>query len=305
MNAMKQPKQRKNRRQLALETADQRHATREKFFSRWIDFGELEHVANAVYKNPEIGTVLPKGAVNTPTLRVNVTNLAFGITTELFVFTQAKRLIKVNKDDYLLDVGCGEPSLFEMCSDSMFFPNYVGIDIRSQALKEFGNSRNLIAVQDDIIKTKAIKDHSAKLIVFSEVLEHLKKKQGIELLRNIKRWLKKDGRVVITVPIRPEGVELNMKVEESKWGHLYYYEKEELAETLDNVGLEMEQMTFGRFFTVRSGTVKAALVKAEGKAGENVWNHLSLKLPLPLLTSMFIHYAGDVGGSMQVIARHK
>ena len=97
---------------------------------------------------------------------------------------------------YLLDVGCGEGLFLEIAQDRGF--NCFGIDISLQAIKRSHNK---------VISNKACVDKAEHLPFFKDSfdyvvclgsLEHISYiKQG---LKEIKRVLKKDGKVLFHVP---------------------------------------------------------------------------------------------------------
>ncbi len=276
--------------------------SREDDFGSWVNFSDLNHVDKALYENGN----RPKpreAAINTPTKRISLTSLGFGITTDLFVFAQVQKLTK-KSNTRLLDIGCGEPALFQILSNSMNFPSYVGIDTRIKALSQYGNSKNCVVIADDILETKAIKNGSVDVAVLSEVLEHLEEGDGLRLLERVHKWLKPGGHLIVTVPIKPKAVDIDMDIEWDKWGHLHYYEYDELVSVLVHKFTILKHY-FGRFRPVRTSKVRRAVVKEFGEVGSQIFDDMLEMLPSVMVGSMFTHYLGDEGGHSRFVMKKK
>lgn len=123
-------------------------------------------------------------------------------TGDMCLKRRAKLLVKEldpNLSDKILDVGCGDGYyLFILSSLSDF--DITGIDNDRQALlhaKKQVKNKNLKLIEADIMKMPFKKELFNK-VVASEVLEHLKDDR--KALVEIKRVLKKNGTLYITVP---------------------------------------------------------------------------------------------------------
>ena len=301
------PKQRQTKKALRI-SAEEKIGIREDRFSGFVDFGELTYVSDALYIEKDWDkSKVTKSVVNEyAATRINLTNLSWGLVMELFTYHQVYELMKPHKEGCVLDVGCGEPVLFDFMADSWLHTNYVGIDLRASALRQFSNSKNCVVIADDIITTKAIRDGSMKVVVLSEVLEHLAKSDGVKLLRNIRRWMTTDGSLVITVPIKPVGLDIDMDHEFEKWGHVHYYEIQELEQLLVRCGYSISHKTFGKFRSdVQIKQVRAAFIEEYGDVGEEIIDIFLKKLPQQFVASMFVNWAGDQAGHVQIVANKK
>jgi len=97
----------------------------------------------------------------------------------------------------ILDVGCGSGRL------TMDF-NVVGIDLSLDKLKTAKNrNRRGIYIVGDIEGPMFLKDSIFDFVLFSEVIEHLRKPE--KGLKNIHRIMKPGGKILITTPHRLRG----------------------------------------------------------------------------------------------------
>lgn len=94
----------------------------------------------------------------------------------------------------VLDLGCGYDSLIQYCN----IPFSVGVEIFEPYLKETRKKR----IHDQYIKADIreveFKPKSFDAILCTEVLEHLTKKEGLELIKKMENWAKK--KIIITTP---------------------------------------------------------------------------------------------------------
>jgi ubiquinone/menaquinone biosynthesis C-methylase UbiE len=101
----------------------------------------------------------------------------------------------------ILDVGCGKgeftKSLFNLDKSSIIFPYTIGLDIFIPSL--------LIAkkICDDVvrcdIKFLPIRAESCNIVLASQVIEHLTKNEGLNLMKDLERVSKEA--IIITVPV--------------------------------------------------------------------------------------------------------
>jgi 2-polyprenyl-3-methyl-5-hydroxy-6-metoxy-1,4-benzoquinol methylase len=271
-------------------------------FSPVVEFSSLHHVDGALFSTSDQIKV-PRTASNSiGTGRKNLTAISFELVTELFIFEQLME--NLSPDEFVVDVGCGEPVLFNMMANSMFFPKYIGLDIRSEALSLFGNNSNCIVINCDLNKNMVIKENTVKIAVLSEVLEHLDEVQGFHLLQSIHSILKPEGTLLLTTPIKPVGVDIDMSIEDKKWNHVTYYEYPQLIKILSRTGFKVQRHYFNKFMGRRTTykTVRDAMIKQFGEVGGELFDHIKSVWSRRIASSVFGHFAGDVQGHIQIIA---
>lgn len=103
---------------------------------------------------------------------------------------------EIKKTDRVLDIGCWSGNRIERLNNKC---NIVGLEIDPQKIKL--SSKKIISqiYQGDICSNKIpFKEHSFDLIFLEDVLEHLKSEE--KAMKNISNLIKKDGRLIITVP---------------------------------------------------------------------------------------------------------
>jgi len=94
----------------------------------------------------------------------------------------------------ILDLGCGPNSIVQHLN----IPRKVGVELFEPYLQEsIKKSIHSEYIQADI-RTLDITDKSFDIVYMSEVLEHLSKQEGAELLAKMSRWAK--HKVIITTP---------------------------------------------------------------------------------------------------------
>ena len=115
--------------------------------------------------------------------------------SERAVFKTVYKFLKLNTKDRILDVGCGTGAFRTYYSK---ISNYVGIDISKPNLayipKEFKHYLNMDATY------LGFKSASFTKVICCEVLEHVEEADRSRILKEIKRVVKPNSQVVITVP---------------------------------------------------------------------------------------------------------
>lgn len=101
---------------------------------------------------------------------------------------------EINGCQSVLELGCGSNSLFRICD----VPYSVGVDMFQPSLLE-SRRRNIHSeyVMADVV-TVAFRPKSFDAVIATEVLEHLTREEGLELLGKAETWARK--KVVITTP---------------------------------------------------------------------------------------------------------
>lgn len=102
-------------------------------------------------------------------------------------------------DPTILEVGCGAGHVLREISNKISTKNLIGVDILedwlNQAKEKLGNKAKLIK---GFAEELPFDDNSIDYIICSEVLEHVI--DPIVILNEIKRTVKKDGLIVISIP---------------------------------------------------------------------------------------------------------
>ena len=271
-------------------------------FSQAVDFSQLKYVVGALYNTQGSKFEIPKYASNSISTHSNLTAMAFELVTEVFSLQHIDENAGVS--DIVLDVGCGEPALFNLMANSMIFPNYVGIDIRDEALAQYPNNKNCVVINDDITTSTIIRPDSVKVVNFTEVLEHVTKESGIKILESIFRVLVKDGVMILTTPIKPKAISIDMAKEESKWDHITYYEYDDLIKTIESVGFSVKAYYFNKFIGMRSTyqAPRKAMIEKYGEAGQEIFDQVKAIWGQRVAGSIFANHAGDRVGHIQLIA---
>ena len=115
----------------------------------------------------------------------------------------------------VLDLGCGHNSLIQFCH----VPWSLGIEMFEPYIQQSRN-RNIHSqyIQADVRKLK-FRDRSFDAVIALELLEHLNKQEGYELIHNMESWARK--RVVVSTPngYLPHGCRDNnpFQVHQSGW----------------------------------------------------------------------------------------
>ena len=169
-----------------------------------------------------------KKNINYNTTQLKFNNYGKGIHRDyiahVFRWAFVKRFIF--KGCNVLDVGCGQDlpllNLLRSCSHPTNIPNkYIGVDFNSIKLKNKISCKwSTIYDNTDIFKFDFLKFDKFDIIVCYEVIEHMKKSDGKNLLKVIKSLLKNDGLFIFSTPV------FNFKSKAKN--HIYEYTVEEL-----------------------------------------------------------------------------
>lgn len=212
-----------------------------------------------------------------------LTEQAMFFTMELFVL---KAIIEV-KPSIVLNVGCGCSGLLWDMTRQRLDVQYIGIDLRD--LFKFVNHYNATFVQADIRKEWPVFFDSCDFVVFSEVIEHITKKEGIRTLKNIYKTLTNGGTFVLTTPAMNS--KLNMKVEFKKYGHLYYWGFQQLVDQCSRIGFKLKESWSGRFLNQRISyrQVEKMFVLNYGETSLPVLFDLKRRFGTLITSSIFQH----------------
>lgn len=136
-----------------------------------------------------------------------------------------------------------------------------GIDIDKKAL-EYCKRNHANCEFEKVDLTKRIGNGHAVYdrVVSIETMEHLPKDDVLVYLRNLKRMLKREGKLVITTPIRK-----SKKFEYDGGTHLYEYDEQEFMSALRKVFVNIELFSIIEFKLFKEGMLHSELVREVGK----------------------------------------
>ncbi len=128
-----------------------------------------------------------------------------------------------NKID-VLEIGCYNGRLMNFLIQNRIFVNYIGIDIRQDYLNlsTVANRKDVKLLCIDASKKLPMKEKSMDIVCMTEVLEHLKYDIMIEMLKNISKVLKNNGRLLIGCPINTKDKIFHKIENERLFGHVQF-----------------------------------------------------------------------------------
>ena len=160
-------------------------------------------------------------------------NLHDGYKGKYQAETNARILIRTVKKyvrDGILDIGAANGALLEQL-DGLGFKDLKGIDLVPKSKRVIQGSITDLPFEDGTFYT----------VFCTEVVEHLDKGQMFKGLKEIKRVLKKDGCLILTVP-HDEDFSLNMVTcpdcgkEFHRWGHVQRFSRKDIGRVLTKNG---------------------------------------------------------------------
>lgn len=156
----------------------------------------------------------------------------------------------VGKDETVLDFGCGFQS-YLLHHISRDIREGIGVDYDADESASSGNVK-LIRFRYD--GRFPFEDKKFDKVFMLAVFEHIPLDQTVPLLIELKRILKDDGRIVLTIPT-PKGkpvleflaFTLGIISKEEIADHKKYYTKEDIKEEAGKAGLELEYHSYFQF----------------------------------------------------------
>lgn len=169
-----------------------------------------------------------------------------------------KEFLGKRKGVRLLDVGCGTGIMLKKL---IKYGEVFGVDISKFAI-EFCKKRTLKKIFLSSATDLQFPDNYFDLVLVLDILEHLE--DDLECLEEVKRVLKTDGVLILSVPAFP----FLFSYHDIVLGHKRRYEKKELSKKISSLGFKIYKLTFTNFFIfpivfIVRNTKK--LIKSKGK----------------------------------------
>jgi len=197
-----------------------------------------------------------------------------------------------------IDIGCGTG--FNLQFWSPFSHNVIGIDqYASLATYKYHNEKGISIVTGDI-SSLPVEDESADIVISLDVLEHVAES---EMMKEVRRILRPNGKIIITVPALP----CLWSHRDVKAGHLRRYTKKSLSKLFEKFDCEILYINYyqclllplviiSRFI----GRFKKSISASEEEPGKFFNFILSLitqlelifvklKIPLPLGSTLVVY----------------
>lgn len=141
-----------------------------------------------------------------------------------------------------LDIGLGRGNLEKrMMGEDLDFEIY-GVDISSRAIAE-ANRRIKGKFYVASVFKLPFKPSFFDVVIILDVLEHIEKGRVLSALKEIYRVLKKDGALMVSVPLN-ESLGQLIKEDKNYNAHLREYTPEILSKELEYSGLKIEKVEF-------------------------------------------------------------
>lgn len=196
-------------------------------------------------------------------------------------FTLSKKLRLVNSlssISKILDIGCGTGEFLHICKQNGW--NAYGIEpgekARNFAIENYGLN---VKKEEEI---QVLENNSFDIITLWHVLEHISNIH--ELRGELKRLLKKDGRLIVAVPSCNS---LDANIYGKNWAaydvprHLYHFTPENIKHLFEEAGMQIEKilpMKFDSFYV--SMLSEKYLSRTEGRDKNNAKNYFFLSSSL-------------------------
>jgi len=156
------------------------------------------------------------------------------------VFSSIKKLSKKFKIKNICEIGCGVGILSSKLSKNGFRVDAFDLDKNAIKLaKKYNKNKNVNFFTKDILGYNTNKKYDMVLAV--EVIEHIR--DDVNAIKKIARILKKNGILLLTVPINEE-----YRTEfDDRSGHIRRYEVRDLSNKLKNSGFRVIKTRYFNF----------------------------------------------------------
>ncbi len=173
------------------------------------------------------------------------------------IYTTRKFIEQTPSLHSILDIGIGnawvEKQLFAQHPGVYSFS---GLDITPQNLKKLEQSLpGTYYVGDALTLPKKLQSASFSCVLLLEVLEHISPKETFNALNNIKKLLKPDGHLILSVPVY-EDLEEKIRENRNSSKHVRRYTPPIIKKELELVGFKVEKESvfyaFSSLYRVKS-----------------------------------------------------
>lgn len=162
------------------------------------------------------------------------------IAPKVYEYTHMLNGVSLNKEDVVLDVGCGDGTL--SCAIAKSVKKVIGVDTYESAIAnaEF-KAKELSTMIDAEFHCSKLErlgfEHNSFDKVFSfSVIEHIP--NYMEVFEEIFQLLKKDGELIISVDSFSQVDKETLKIHTEKFDVQKYFQKSELYDLLKNLGFK-------------------------------------------------------------------
>lgn len=157
----------------------------------------------------------------------------------LIRYRRALKLSNIQEGNIILDIGCKYAILRDLMNELRLDVDYYGVDISEEVfkkIKEFDPSRFF---QSDVSKSLPFGDNKFDLVFALEIMEHVE--SPTTMLLEIKRVLKEDGYLILSVPNLYAWNEIiaNLKKLPDSEGHISSFTHQIMSRLLDFNGFKI------------------------------------------------------------------
>lgn len=139
------------------------------------------------------------------------------------------RLVNKFANGNILDVGCGDGYII---ANFPKFKEVIGIDISGQAVRIAKSKNPKIVFTVASCTNIPFSDNSFDTVVASEIIEHVNYEDGKMLLKEARRILKPQGKLIISTPNLSNPYMKFLQIRHKNIEHLKEYTKREFAELI-------------------------------------------------------------------------
>lgn len=214
---------------------------------------ELEHKRNNLAKNKDFKLLkstykpdLPEIEDNNSSAYWKLLNSSSDVLEKSPVYKHklltVGKYIKKNKGNILnIGVGSGTLEKIQLTENLELQKRWFGIDFDAESIKRATGLYKKSTFKLMLLEKMRFPPKMFSLILALDILEHIPPKTVFPVLKNIKKVLKTNGKVIISVPVN-EGLEKMLKLDHNPNAHLRIYTKELLEAELIISGFRISKI---------------------------------------------------------------